>query len=90
MQILYPQDNARLWVPRDFGGMLQKVTLRVAHRESGRKIFWYLDNTYLGSTVNRHEKAVDLIPVGRGWHILEVVDEVGYRDRKRFYVDMRE
>jgi penicillin-binding protein 1C len=90
MQILYPQDNAHLWVPRDFGGMLQKVTLRVAHRESGRKIFWYLDNTYLGSTVNRHEKAVDLIPVGRGWHILEVVDEVGYRDRKRFYVDMRE
>jgi penicillin-binding protein 1C len=90
VQILYPRDNARLWVPREFDGTLQKVTFRVAHRESKRTIFWYLDNTYLGNTINRHEKAIDLSPAGRGWHMLEVVDEIGYRDRNRFYVDMRE
>jgi len=87
LQILYPQEDARLWVPRDFGGTLQKVTMRVAHREKQRVIFWYLDDHYLGDTTNRHEKAVDLT---KGWHVLEVVDETGYRDRKRFYVDMRQ
>jgi len=74
LQILYPQEDARLWVPRDFGGTLQKVTMRVAHRENQRVIFWYLDNHYLGNTINRHEKAVDLT---KGWHVLEVVDETG-------------
>lgn len=86
LQIVYPQEDARLWVPRDFGGELQKVILRAAHRENQRVIYWYLDNRYLGSTVNRHEQAVEL---ARGWHVLEVVDESGFRDRKRFYADMR-
>lgn len=85
LQIVYPQEDARLWVPRDFGGELQKVILRAAHRENQRMIYWYLDDRYLGSTVNRHEKAVEL---ARGWHVLEVVDETGFRDRKRFYADM--
>lgn len=86
LQIVYPQEDARLWVPRDFGGELQKVILRAAHRENRRMIYWYLDNRYLGSTINRHEQAVEL---ARGWHVLEVVDESGFRDRKRFYADMR-
>ncbi len=86
LQIIYPQQNARLWVPRDFGGSLQKVTMRVAHRDSRRQLFWYLDDHYLGITENRHEKAVGL---SKGWHTLEVIDGVGYRDRKRFYVDLR-
>lgn len=86
IQIIYPQENARLWVPRDFGGDLQMVTMRVAHRESKRQLFWYLDDHYLGMTERRHEKAVDLT---KGWHVLEVIDDVGYRDRKRFYVDMK-
>lgn len=85
LQILYPQNNARLWIPRDFDGDWQKITMRVAHRERSRLLFWYLDDRFIGKSKDRHVKAAELT---RGWHTLEVVDEVGNRDRKRFYVNM--
>ena len=87
VQILYPQENTRIWLPRDFGGALQKVILRAAHRERDRQIYWYLDQRYLGSTANRHELAVEL---QEGWHQLEIVDETGQRDQKRFWVGRKE
>ncbi|RMH99945.1 MAG: penicillin-binding protein 1C, partial [Calditrichaeota bacterium] len=86
LQILYPPENARLWVPRDFGGRRQRVAFRVAHRQRERTVYWYLDHHYLGATRDIHEKAVELT---RGWHTLEVVDEIGYRDRRRFVVERR-
>ncbi len=86
LQILYPQQNARLWIPRDFDGNRQKLTLRAAHRERSRMLYWYLDGRFLGSSKYRHVKAAALTG---GWHTLEVVDEIGNRDRKRFYVGLR-
>lgn len=84
LQILYPAENARLWLPRDFGSIRQQVMLRAAHRDHQRTLFWYLDDRYLGATVNEHVQAAD---VGRGWHVLEIVDEAGQRDRRRFFVE---
>ena len=84
MKIVYPHQNARLWLPRDFGGARQKIAMRVAHREKNRVLYWYLDDRYLGSSRGRHVKAAEL---GRGWHTLNVVDETGNRDKKRFFVD---
>lgn len=86
LKIMYPQQNARLWLPRDFGGALQKIAMRVAHRETNRILYWYLDDRYLGSSRGRHVKAAEL---SKGWHTLYVVDEIGNRDRKRFFVDLR-
>lgn len=86
-QILYPQENTRIWLPRDFGGVLQKVILRAAHRDRESRIYWYLDRRYLGSTAARHELAVEL---QEGWHQLEIIDESGQRDRKRFWVGRKD
>ena len=86
LKITYPQQNARLWLPRDFGGAWQKIAMRVAHRERNRILYWYLDDRYLGSSRGRHVKAAEL---SRGWHTLDVVDEIGNRDRKRFFVDLK-
>ena len=86
LQILYPQQHAFLWIPRDFSGDWQKLTMRVAHRDMDRTLYWYLDDHYLGSTVDKHTKAAELT---RGWHELEVVDEAGNRDRTTFYVNKR-
>ncbi len=87
MEIIYPQKWSRLWLPRDFDGSLQRVTLRAAHREKDRKIFWYLDDQYLGKTKDKHTKSIQL---AKGWHSLEVVDEIGNRDKRTFHVDIRE
>ncbi|MDE3001441.1 MAG: penicillin-binding protein 1C [Gemmatimonadota bacterium] len=87
LKIVYPRHNARLWLPRDFGGARQKVAMRVAHRDKKRVLYWYLDDRYLGSSRGRHVKAAEL---ARGWHTLNVVDESGNRDRKRFFVDLKQ
>ncbi len=86
LKIIYPQQNARLWLPRDFGGARQKIAMRVAHRNKDRVLYWYLDDRYLGSSRGRHVKAAKL---ARGWHTLNVVDETGNRDKRRFFVDLR-
>ncbi len=87
LKITYPQQNARLWLPRDFDGEWQKIAMRVAHRERNRILYWYLDDRYLGSSRGRHVKAAEL---RRGWHTLDVVDEIGNRDQKRFFVDLKQ
>jgi penicillin-binding protein 1C len=87
LAILYPQENTRIWLPHDFNKRLQKLTMKVAQGNKDRQIFWYVDNRFEGSTTLRHEKALSL---ARGWHWLEVVDEVGNRDRNRFFVDLKE
>ncbi|MCP5104815.1 MAG: penicillin-binding protein 1C [bacterium] len=81
LQVVYPVAGARLWVPRDFDGRLQQVTFSAAHRVPGRKVFWYLDNVYMGVTVGKHKMVFDL---STGDHILEVVDESGNRVRRQF------
>lgn len=86
LQITYPVPNARLWIPRDFDGTLQKITFTVAHRVPDRKVFWYLDNVYMGFTVRRHKMAFKL---SAGQHRLEVVDEAGNRARRHFSILLR-
>ena len=87
LQIVYPRENARLWLPRDLDGTRQQLILRAAHRDADRALFWYLDYRFIGRSRDRHTRTAIL---DKGWHTLEVVDPAGHRDRARFYVDRRE
>jgi len=87
LAIVYPQQNARLWIPRDFDGQFQSVTARAAHRNSERILYWYLNDHFEGATRDDHTKTLSL---PKGWNRIEVVDEIGNRDGKRFYVGMSE
>lgn len=87
LQFLYPLDSVRVFLPRDFDGEIQKLVSRVAHNNPAKKLFWYLNDTYLGSTKNKHERAISLT---KGWHILFVTDEDGYEDKVKFYVNVTE
>jgi penicillin-binding protein 1C len=87
LQIVYPQQNAALWVPRDFGGELQKINCRVAHQQKNCRIYWYLDDLYQGISQEKHELALVL---DKGWHELQVVDENGNSNLVRFYANLRE
>jgi penicillin-binding protein 1C len=83
LQIVYPEAGARLWIPRDLDGSFQKVTLRVAHSDTGPRVFWYLDGIYLGESRGRHNRSLVL---SRGQHVLVVVDEHGRRQARSFRV----
>ncbi|MCB0284529.1 MAG: hypothetical protein KDF60_18235, partial [Calditrichaeota bacterium] len=82
LEIIYPTENARLWIPREYGGAYQKVTCKAAHRHSSVKLFWYLDDFYLGETVDKHVMSLDL---SNGRHTLVIVDAAGRRVTRTFY-----
>ncbi len=82
LKILYPIDSARIWIPRDFDGNYQKVIAKLAHHHPDKKVFWYLDGNFLGTSSGNHNKAIE---IKTGWHQLSVTDEDGHSSRIRFY-----
>ncbi|MEN8222285.1 MAG: penicillin-binding protein 1C [Acidobacteriota bacterium] len=83
IQILYPVKNARILIPVDFRSRIQNITFRVAHKFSGKEVFWYIDKVYKGVSRSKHKMVINLSP---GWHTLEVVDSDGNIRRRRFYI----
>ncbi len=82
LEIVYPTEKAHIWVPRDYDGRYQKITVRAAHRQAGIKIFWYLDGFYMDETIEKHVKSLTL---ENGWHRLVLVDENGRRAERMFF-----
>jgi len=83
LKIIYPVPNAKLLIPRDFHGKMQKITLRAATSVKGRKIYWYIDKKYFGVTSTSHKIALIL---KKGWHKLDIIDQEGNRASIRFFV----
>lgn len=82
LTVIYPLENTEIIVPRDFGGEREKVLFRAAHRDKNARVFWYIDDTYLGETTRIHSLSADLTA---GRHTLTLVDEEGRRAIVRFY-----
>lgn len=83
IQLLYPTNKANLWIPKDIGGKLQKITLKAAHSKKNRLIYWYLDDEYIGDSIGMHTKAVQ---VNEGKHFLKIIDESGNSEKVTFFV----
>lgn len=83
MEFIYPTNGIKIFIPRDQTGELTRVITEVAHRNPSKKIFWHLDETYIGTTqfINQLEMLA-----GPGNHILTVVDEDGNTIRCGFMV----
>jgi len=82
LRFVYPQANTRIFVPRDKHGEYQKFNLEAAHSQKDSRLFWYLDNSYLGTTNSKHQ--VDIL-LETGWHNLYVIDEVRNEQMITFY-----
>ncbi len=74
MEFIYPSPGVRIFIPRDETGSLTRVIPEVAHRNPSKKIFWHLDDTYLGTTRYIHQ--IEMV-TGAGNHVLTAVDEDG-------------
>ena len=61
------------------------LNLEAAHAHR-KQAFWYLDNRYLGETVNKHQ--LSLVPEP-GWHRLLVIDGWGNSREINFYLERR-
>lgn len=74
MDIVFPKNAARVFVPVELDGSKGKLVFKIAHRNRQTKIFWHLDRTYIGQTIDFHEMELDPVP---GKHTITLVDEHG-------------
>lgn len=58
IEIIYPLDSAQIWLPRDFGGAVQELIARCTHQNDSGLIYWYLNDTYLGTTKQNHTLSI--------------------------------
>ncbi|MGY3214758.1 penicillin-binding protein 1C [Mucilaginibacter sp. HD30] len=83
MEMIYPKDGAKVYVPLEADGSRGRVICNAAHRQPGIKLFWNIDNQYLGQTIGYHQMAISPPP---GKHVLTLVDADGNRLQTRFEV----
>lgn len=74
IEFIYPTANAVVSIPKQLDGRNGRIIFELAHRDSRSKVFWHLDETYVGETQNFHKQ--ELAP-SAGNHRLTVVDENG-------------
>lgn len=74
MQFIYPYPNAAIKLAKQLDGSPGKVVFELAHRNPAMKVFWHLDNDYMGQTSDIH--LMELSPL-QGKHRVTVVDEGG-------------
>ncbi len=74
IDMIYPKDNSRIYIPVDLNGVREKLVFKAADNIPETKIYWYLDNVFLGITQDFHQ--MGLAP-NAGMHKLTLVDQKG-------------
>jgi penicillin-binding protein 1C len=74
MDFIYPKENGKVYLTKNFDGQVQPVVMKVAHSQPNVKLFWYLNNAFLGSTQTFHEMSVR---AKTGKYYVTVQDEAG-------------
>jgi len=83
MKFIYPTEKSTIFLPKNFDGKKNELVLKVAHSNSEAILFWYLDETFLGSTKEIHEFSVAL---KSGDHQISVTDNFGNEIHKQILV----
>lgn len=83
MQFIYPQNFAKIVLPKSKDGVKGKAVFEVAHRKDNITLFWHVDNEFIGKTTHFHKMEVS--PT-EGKHIITVVDENGESITRRFEI----
>jgi penicillin-binding protein 1C len=83
LALLYPDANGRVLIPRELDGTRGRTVFEAVHRRRDARVYWHLDDRYLGETHTFHQQTLDIDP---GEHILTLVDEEGERIARRFEV----
>lgn len=85
LKLIYPNLNAKLFLPRDFNGEMQSVICKAAHSNQNVKIYWYLNEQYLGETNGDHKMEVKFED---GWNTITIIDEFGSKENQRVFTSV--
>jgi penicillin-binding protein 1C len=83
LELFNPNEGARILVPRELDGSEGRIVFSAAHRNAASRIYWHLDDEYLGVTSFFHELEARPAPGNR---TLSLIDEAGNMLIRRFTV----
>jgi len=83
MQLIWPDQDTRIFVPHELDGSLGQVVFEAAHANPTQTIFWYVDETFMGVTTNLHKMGLQ---PALGKHLLLLMDENGNVLKRKFEI----
>lgn len=83
MDFIYPKENGKVYLTKNFNGEIQPFVLKVAHSNERAKLFWYLNDKFLGTTQTFHEMSVE---AKTGKYYITVTDEAGNEISRRIEI----
>ncbi|RHJ87642.1 penicillin-binding protein 1C [Parabacteroides sp. AM08-6] len=83
IELIYPEHNAILFLPKGFSDKPEKFIFKAAHARPDATIYWHIDNTYLGETTENHQISCSPTP---GKHLLTLIDTWGNQRKIQFEV----
>ncbi|MBN8702924.1 MAG: penicillin-binding protein 1C [Bacteroidetes bacterium] len=83
MELVYPKQASKIFIPIDLKGEKGKVVFEVAHRNNKAKIFWHIDEQYIASTSVIHQIAINPTI---GEHELTILDDNGFSLSHKFEI----
>lgn len=83
LEILYPHPDEAIYLPVNASGAIEKLVLEAVHMKADALLYWFLDETYLGTTSRIHKLAI--MPE-KGNHLLSLTDQDGNQVSRSFRV----
>jgi penicillin-binding protein 1C len=83
MEFIYPKKNEEVLLPKDLGNNITEIIFKLAHQRADSTVYWYLDETYIGTTENFHEL---IYQAKSGSYLLTVVDDQGNRIKQKISI----
>lgn len=84
MDFVYPRNVSKVYIPLNADNEREEVVFEVAHSRSDAKLFWHLDNEFIGETETFHQLGLN---PNAGRHTITVVDEQGNAISKRIWFE---
>jgi penicillin-binding protein 1C len=83
MKFMYPTEKSTIFLPKNFEGQKNELILKVAHSNKEAILFWYINSTFLGTTKETHQFAVNLT---EGIYTISVTDSFGFEIHEQIEV----
>jgi len=83
MGFVYPENNAKIYIPKELDGQKGKMVIKVVHRDPNAILYWHLNEKYIGSTTKFHNMA---IAPDYGNYTISVIDNNGEKISRKFEV----
>jgi penicillin-binding protein 1C len=84
LDFIYPKEDGKVYLTKDFNGIVQPFIVKAAHTSANARLFWYLNDTYLGETKTFHEMP---ITAKTGTYYITVTDEAGNEIKRKVTIE---